>query len=179
MPNSQGLVGGPTRDKISICISRLLVRRQTAREFLNGGCDVKFLPCVTYILQISIDPPTTVLHSMVRTMERRRDVGTGSKSMYIDNVSVIKYSIISRKRDMIYEREVNILSRLLFLVLFLFCRKTRLIKWASVSVCVCVCVCVSVFVSVCVCLCGVCVCVKFWFPLTISKPVIRFIRNFG
>ena len=59
-----------------------------------------------------------------------------------------------------------------FLVLFLhFCRKTRLIKQASV--CVCVCVCVSVYVCMCVSMC-VCVCVKFWFPqnnFQISYPI--------
>ena len=69
-----------------------------------------------------------------------------------------------------------------FLVLFLpFRRKTRLIKWASVcvSVYVCVCVCLCVCVSMRVCL-YVCVSVySFGPPLTISKPVIRFIRNFG
>ena len=51
-------------------------------------------------------------------------------------------------------------------------------RCVCICVCVCVCVCVSVSVCVCVCLC-VCVCVQFWTPLSISKPVIRFVRNFG
>ena len=45
----------------------------------------------------------------------------------------------------------------------------------GLGVWVCVCVC---FLCVCVCVC-VCVCLQFWSPLTISKPVIRLIRNFG
>ena len=41
-----------------------------------------------------------------------------------------------------------------FLVLFLhFCRKTRLIKQASVCLCVYLCVCVSLSLCVCVCVC--------------------------
>ena len=61
---------------------------------------------------------------------------------------------------------INYMIIYLFLVLFLhFRRKTRLIKWASVCVSLCVCM---------------CVCVQFWSPpLTISKPVIRLIRNIG
>ena len=58
-------------------------------------------------------------------------------------------------------------------------------KWASVClcmpvcmyVCVCVCVCACSFVCVCLCVC-VYVC-KVWSPLTVSKPIIRLIQNFG
>ena len=64
--------------------------------------------------------------------------------------------------DIFLRKEDNLITNVHFLVLFLhFCRKTRLIKWASVCVCVCVCVraCVCVCVSLCVCLC-VCVCLS-------------------
>ena len=57
----------------------------------------------------------------------------------------------------------------IFSLVSAFRRKTRLIKWASVSVCVCVCVCVCVSVSV----------YSFGPPLTISIPVMQLIRNFG
>ena len=59
-----------------------------------------------------------------------------------------------------------------FLVLFLFRRKTRLIKWAAV--CVCVCVCVRVCVCLCVCLCEwVCL---WWWAMLIKREYVR-LRN--
>ena len=60
-------------------------------------------------------------------------------------------------------------------------KKKRTYKMGSRCVCVCLCVCVCVCVCLYVCVC-VCVCVSvynFGPPLSISKPVIRLIRNFG
>ena len=68
------------------------------------------------------------------------------------------------------------------------------VRVCVVVVCVCVCggcvcggVVYGVVVVLCVCVCGVVVCVfvcvcvfvKCWFPLKMSKPVFRLIRNFG
>ena len=107
-----------------------------------------------------------------------------NKYLDMNNKQTKEYRIVSyvgiRKIDV----DLSILCDL-FLGLFLhFRRKTRLTKQASVCVCACVCVyvcmyvCMYVCVCVCVCLC-VCVCKILVPPLTISKPVIRLIRNFG
>ena len=52
-----------------------------------------------------------------------------------------------------------------FVSVWIFFLSLSLSLSLSVSLCVCV--------SVCVCV-SLCVCVKFWFPLTISKPVIYY-----
>ena len=61
---------------------------------------------------------------------------------------------------------VNSNILVLFSLVSFFEKKKRLIKWAAgVCVCVSMCVCLSVY--------------NFGPPLSISKPVIRLIRNFG
>ena len=72
--------------------------------------------------------------------------------------------------------------------------RVRVCVCVSVSVCVCVCACVRACACACAwawawaCACAcvracvracACACAKFWSPLTIFKPVIRLIRNFG